>query len=331
MSDHNYHEELRRQYKVSYAKFTLMRPDQDPPDPHTHALVFPLTTAESVHVKRDTIIENVPDTFAGRINPNVNENEHPLKYIPEIELLLLSMLACSLSDPKLKSMQYEVGEYWKNMFTVFEKCVTDIQQSNCPEIIRYRAEYHTSTKYVYLIPSGDVNYRRSRFHACSFIWTIFATIFGHKYADQSSFYYDTASPQDAPNDILSPSPSPRDSPKHELSITPQDKREPVATLEYISPDSIPTDPIPPEPEVEVEEEGTHRLSGHPEHTLEVEHNPRSRESSVTYIPEPIRKRLRSDTSAHVGEMPETHTHDTVSSLLLETPSENTDELIFPNM
>lgn len=364
MRDHNHYEELRRHYTVSYEQFSVRYPDRTLPIPHKHALVFPLTNTELLHAKDNTKIDRIPERFTGRINPNVDESTTPLAYMPEIELLFLSMLVCSLElqDEKNKNIQFEVRNYWNELFTVFEICVDEIKQSTCPLIMDYRKSYFNYT-FIYLIPIADVNYRKSRFHSYPQVWAIFATIFGPRYNDLQSFYCGGGidkTPQDATEEFLSPSPQPGHSPRPNPSLPPPPQRliahstyknksdertlpqvpvEVVRRLESVT--RVDPDPIPSSHVVVEERPRTYHedvWSGMMAHnpsppTPAADSTPERRETPITLIPRRISPTgvTLSGSNAHVGDMPATQICDTVSSLLLETPSADTDELIFPHM
>ena len=362
MRDHNHYEELRRHYTVSYEHFKERYPDRTLPTPQKHALVFPLTNTELPHAKDNTQMDRVPERFTGRINPNVDESTTPLTYMPEIELLFLSMLACSLElqDEKNKIIQFEVCNYWKEIFTVFETCVDEIKQSTCPLILDYRKSYF-NYNFIYLIPIADVNYQKSRFHSYPHVWVIFATIFGPKYNDSRSFYCGVEkTPQHATEEFSSPSPQPGHSPRLNPSLPPPQKR-PIApsahekksdertlsrvpveavrrpeSVTRVDPDPIPSSHVVVEerPRTSYEDVWPGMMAHNPSPpTPAADSTPERRETPITLVPSRISTSgvTLSGSNAHVGDMPATQICDTVSSLLLETPSADTDELIFPHM
>jgi len=247
MYRHHYVEELRRHYTTPNTKYRERFTETGPPEIHKHALVFPLTLSERRDIKEiaSRRIENVPEQFTGRLNPRINIETHPLLVMPEIELLLLSMLACSLPPNKdIAHVQVILREYWSAMFTIFQTCVDEIKQSTCPEISTYRKHYKDNNRYLYLIPTVDVNYPKSRFYAYPHLWTVFATIFGLNYQKQPSFYYTTDTPQ-IPPDVhtsRSKSPSPTHSPRREPSHPHPSER--IRKNPDIPPDEPPRAPTP---------------------------------------------------------------------------------------
>jgi hypothetical protein len=252
MSRHHFMEELRRHYTTRNAKYRERFPETDPPEIHKHALVFPLTLSERRETKEiaSTRIDNVPEQFTGRLNPLISAETHPLLVMPEIELLLLSMLACSLPpNTDIENIQEILYEYWSAMFTIFRTCVDEIKLSTCHEISKYRLEYKDHNRFVYLIPTADVNYPKSRFYAYPHLWSVFATIFGPKYKKQPSFYFTVDTPQIA-SDVHSSgskSPSPRHSPKREASLPHPSER--IDKNPNIPPDVPPRAPTPAGPDV----------------------------------------------------------------------------------
>jgi len=252
MYRHHYVEELRRHYTTPNAKYRERFTETDPPEIHKHALVFPLTLSERREIKEiaSTRIEKVPEQFTGRLNPLISIETHPLLVMPEIELLLLSMLACSLPpNPDIEDIQENLCEYWSAMFTIFRTSVEEIKLSTCPEISMYRKHYKDHNRVLYLIPTADVNYPKSRFYAYPHLWSVFATIFGLKYQKQPSFYYTTDTPQIPPDvhSYRSKSPSPTHSPRREASFPHPSER--IGKNPDIIPDVPPRAPTPVEPHV----------------------------------------------------------------------------------
>ena len=243
MYHHHFVEELRRHYTTPNEKYQQRFPDMDVHEihKHKHALVFPLTPSELLQTKDIDVtrIENVPDKFTGRINPLIDADTNPLQQMPEIELLLLSMLACSLPSNIQNMIQFQavVSEYWNAMFTIFDTCVDEIKRSTCPEIQLYRLQYQDHGRPLYLIPTADLNYPKSRFYAYPHLWSIFATIFGSTYEDRPSFYFTNDTPQTPPDvdSSHSKSPSPRHSPERAPSLPhPSTRKGEIRTLPYES-------------------------------------------------------------------------------------------------
>jgi len=141
----------------------------------------------------------------------------PLREVPEIELALQAMLACSLKAPvvhgvKMAPLKELVSSYWTEAMSIFNECVHELEVSTCPQIMRFRQwadNLHEQPslhglpidtdirllptgemKPIYLIPTGDVNHKRARFFAYPLVWDVFATAFGKQYAHCNSFYYD---------------------------------------------------------------------------------------------------------------------------------------------
>jgi hypothetical protein len=120
----------------------------------------------------------------------------PLCDVPEIELALHAMLACSLYHSKdmhfndLYALQILVQSYWSEVMSVFFTCTEEIRLSTCPEIEEYRSWLDDSVdkQPIFLIPTGDVNHTRARFYAYPKVWEVFATVFGEQYAKKISFY-----------------------------------------------------------------------------------------------------------------------------------------------
>jgi hypothetical protein len=116
--------------------------------------------------------------------------------VPEIELALHAMLACSLFYSKdmdfsdLYALQILVQSYWSEVMSVFFTCTEEIRLSTCPEIEEYTRWCIDSVdkQPIFLIPTGDVNHTRARFYAYPKVWEVFATVFGEQYAKKISFY-----------------------------------------------------------------------------------------------------------------------------------------------
>jgi hypothetical protein len=124
------------------------------------------------------------------------DKDTPLCDVPEIELALHAMLACSLNSAPgmhfndLYEFQALVQSYWDEVMSVFSTCLQEIRISTCPEIEEYRRWLDDSVdkQPIFLIPTGDVNHTRARFYAYPKVWEVFATVFGEQYAEKLSFY-----------------------------------------------------------------------------------------------------------------------------------------------
>jgi len=137
----------------------------------------------------------------------------PLCDVPEIELALHAMLACSLyyadgMDYKgLYVLQELVLSYWTEVMSVFSTCLEEIRLSTCPEIEEYRnwCQNARDRQTIFLIPTGDVNHTRARFYAYPKVWEVFATVFGEQYAEKLSFYctHPNAPPESATGTAVS--------------------------------------------------------------------------------------------------------------------------------
>ena len=125
----------------------------------------------------------------------------PLREVPEIELALQAMLACSLDGRvvhgvKMAPLKELVSSYWTEAMSIFNECVCELKVSTCPEILLFHQWAGNpllptgEMKPIYLIPTGDVNHKRARFFAYPLVWNVFATAFGQQYAECKSFYYE---------------------------------------------------------------------------------------------------------------------------------------------
>lgn len=123
------------------------------------------------------------------------ESTLPLREVPEIELALQAMLACSLQEPyvhniRMSPLRELVSSYWTEAMSIFTTCVSELQVSTCPQMQEFREWTVTPGKLtpIHLIPIGDVNHKRARFFAYPKVWDVFATAFDPAYAGCPSFY-----------------------------------------------------------------------------------------------------------------------------------------------
>ena len=133
------------------------------------------------------------------------DSKLPLLEVPEIELALQAMLACSLHEPyvhniRMSPLKELVSSYWTEAMSIFTACVNELQVSTCPPMQEFRTWTATQGKLtpIHLIPVGDVNHKRARFFAYPNVWDVFATAFDPAYAGCPSFYCEHPNATDAP-------------------------------------------------------------------------------------------------------------------------------------
>lgn len=182
--------------------------------PVWYACACPLTDAElAAYAELGQFGQNRPGADGSRLAYRFFKSfvswdkQKPLRDVPEIELALQAMLACSLKEAygvpsaELHALQKLVESYWSDVMSVFSTCVQEIKLSTCPEIEAYREWFaHMDNRQsIFLIPIGDVNHTRARFYAYPQVWEVFATVFGEEYRECLSFYctYPNAPPDTA--------------------------------------------------------------------------------------------------------------------------------------
>jgi len=173
-------------------------------EPAKFALALPLTNVELAKAHYDELCCSAEgdwpadmERFSYRYKKSGPFDDIPLFACPETELALQAMLACSLFTEEVHGIQlYElqdlVWSYWKEVLSIFPRCVNEISLSSCKASLDH-LEWTESTadlRPIYLIPTGDVNHKRSLFYAYPGVWDVFATIFGPQYHGLPSFYYD---------------------------------------------------------------------------------------------------------------------------------------------
>ena len=190
----------------------------DAREPAKFALALPLTNVELSQAMYDDLCCSAEgpwptdmDRLSYRYKKSGPFEKTPLFACPETELALQAMLACSLFTEEVHGTQlYElqdlVWSYWKEVHSIFPRCVDEISLSSCRAMLDF-LEWTESTADlmpIYLIPTGDVNHKRSRFYAYPRVWDVFATIFGQEYHGLPSFYYENPNPKPARVTTLHP-------------------------------------------------------------------------------------------------------------------------------
>jgi hypothetical protein len=189
----------------------MLDTDTKRPKQYKYACAAPLTPLEMQTARSQGLGYPVDDAYYSSpvacrmLDPN-KDDILPLCSVPEIELALQAMLACSLDSGRKTSRQKCVMEYWTQMLTIFPRCVHEIEVSTCPEIVEYRFKANQEKKdkeclrQTYLIPIGDVNHKASMFYAYADVWYVFAAIFGKIYECKDSFYFDNSEDREVASD-----------------------------------------------------------------------------------------------------------------------------------